>query len=89
MKRNRVRLAALLLALLLAAGLAPPKGRAVLSGVYFTAVNEQLLELSSDTMPFLSGAVVCAKPHLCRDGPGRELRTELHLGTGDSIHQQN
>ena len=57
MKRNRVRLAALLLALLLAAGLAPPKGRAVLSGVYFTAVNEQLLELSSDTMPFLSGGV--------------------------------
>ena len=57
MKRNRVRLAALLLALLLVAGLAPPKGRAVLSGVYFTAVNEQLLELSSDTMPFLSGGV--------------------------------
>lgn len=43
--------------LLLAIGLAPPKGRAVLSGVYFTAANEQLLELSSETMPFLSGGV--------------------------------
>lgn len=57
MKKGKARLAALLLALLLAANLAPAKGRAVLEGVYFTAVNEQLLDLSSDTMPFLSGGV--------------------------------
>jgi len=57
MKKWKGRLAALALALLLTAGLAPSRGRAVLSGVYFTAVNEQLLELRSDTMPFLSGGV--------------------------------
>lgn len=43
--------------LLLAIGLTPPRGRAVLSGVYLTAANEQLLELSGETMPFLSGGV--------------------------------
>ena len=46
------------LAVTLALALPPAAGRAVLSDVYFTAVNEQLLDLSSDTMPFWSGGVL-------------------------------
>ena len=57
MKRWKRRLAAWFLVLLLALGLGPQEGRAVLSGVYFTAVNEQLLDLNSETMPFLYGGV--------------------------------
>ncbi len=48
------RLAALLLTLLLTVQLSSPPARAVLSGVYFTAVNDELLELSQETMPFWS-----------------------------------
>lgn len=56
MKRTkRRRLLAWLLALALVVGLTPYEGRAALQGVYFTAANEQLLELSSATMPFWSG----------------------------------
>ena len=57
MKRWKRRLTAWLLVLLLALGLGPQEGRAVLSEVYFTAVNEQLLDLNSETMPFLYGGV--------------------------------
>lgn len=57
MKDWKRRLAAWAMVLVLALAVSPPEGNAVLSGVYFTAVNEQLLELSSDTMPFLSGGV--------------------------------
>lgn len=57
MKRWKRRLAAWTMVLLLALGLGPQEGRAVLSGVYFTAVNEQLLDLSGETMPFLYGGV--------------------------------
>lgn len=46
------------LAAALALALLPAAGRAVLSDVYFTAVNEQLLDLTSDTMPFWSGGVL-------------------------------
>lgn len=49
------RLLSWLLALALVVSLAPSQSRAVLQGVYFTAANEQLLELSSATMPFWSG----------------------------------
>ena len=42
----------------LALALPPAAGQAVLSDVYFTAVNEQLLDLTSDTMPFWSGGVL-------------------------------
>jgi len=38
--------------------LPPSPGRAALTGVYFTAVNEDLLELDADTMPFTSGGVL-------------------------------
>ena len=57
MKHWKRRLAAWALALALALTLSPPTGQAVLSGVYFTAVNELLLELNSETMPFLNGGV--------------------------------
>jgi len=42
----------------MALALLPAAGQATLSDVYFTAVNEQLLDLSSDTMPFWSGGVL-------------------------------
>lgn len=53
--KRRSRLAAVLL--ILAALLAPSSGRAVLTDVYLTAVNNQVLELDSETMPFRSGGV--------------------------------
>ncbi len=46
------------LAVLLALTLVPNRGRAALEGVYFTAANEQLLDLTSETMPFYSGGVL-------------------------------
>lgn len=52
------RLAVWVLAAALALSLYPAAGRAVLSDVYFTAVNDQLLELSDETMPFWSGGVL-------------------------------
>ncbi len=57
-KSWKIRLCALALALLLTGTLAPATGQAVLSDVYFTAVNEQLLDMNSDTMPFWSGGVL-------------------------------
>lgn len=53
--KRRGRLAAVLL--ILAALLAPSSGQAVLTDVYLTAVNNQVLELDSETMPFRSGGV--------------------------------
>ena len=58
------RLAALALALTLLTALAPPAGRAVLSDVYFTAANEELLELSGETMPFWSVGVLYVSSRL-------------------------
>jgi len=55
---GKTRAWAFTLALVMALALLPAAGRAVLSDVYFTAVNEQLLDLSSDTMPFWSGGVL-------------------------------
>lgn len=46
------------LALLLVLTMAPGRGRAVLEGIYFTAANEQLLDLTSETMPFYSGGTL-------------------------------
>ena len=60
MKRRgwKTRAWALALAVALALALPPAVGQAVLSDVYFTAVNEQLLDLTSDTMPFWSGGEI-------------------------------
>ena len=48
------RLAALALAVMMTLSIAPQRTEAVLSGVYFTAVNDELLDLRDDTMPFWS-----------------------------------
>lgn len=54
--RNRLRrIASLVLALLLTAQLAPAPAGAPVSGVYLTAVNDEMVELSRETMPFWSG----------------------------------
>lgn len=58
MKNWRRRLAAWALALVLTLAMTPGQGQAVLQGVYLTAVNENILELSSETMPFWSGGVL-------------------------------
>lgn len=60
----RRRLTAFGLALALALALVQDTGRAVLSDVYFTAVNEQVLELNSETMPFWSGGVLYVSSRL-------------------------
>jgi len=54
-KKQRLAGAILALAVLLAL---VPRGSAAPAGVYFTAANEQLLELTSDTMPFWSRGVL-------------------------------
>lgn len=55
MKKRMRRVCSLLLAVALVLCMAPATGRAALSGVYFTAANDLLLDLTSDTMPFWSG----------------------------------
>ena len=55
MKRKITRLTAFLLALGLALCVTGREGRAVLEGVYFSAADEQLLDLNKETMPFYSG----------------------------------
>ena len=55
MKQWKKRILSLALSLLTVLALIPAPSSAALSGVYFTAVNEQLLDLSYDTMPFWSG----------------------------------
>ncbi len=55
MKRIIKRLTAFVLALVLTFCFAGREGSAVLEGVYFSAANEQLLDLTADTMPFYSG----------------------------------
>ena len=57
-KKTFQRVAAWSLTLLLVLALVPTRGKAVLDGVYFTAANEQLLDLTSETMPFYSGGVL-------------------------------
>ena len=57
MKRWRRRLAVLLLALAALLACVPPAGQAYLTDVYLTAVNNQVLEMDSATMPFRSGGV--------------------------------
>lgn len=70
MKNRMRRLWALLLSLLLLMGLTAGPGRAALSGVYFTAANDQLLPLSDETMPFYSNGVLYIS---CRFFEGGEL----------------
>ena len=55
MKRWVKKCAAFLLAFLMTVSLFQDTGRGVLEGVFFSAANDQLLDLSEDTMPFYSG----------------------------------
>ena len=55
MKRWAKKCTAFLLAFLMTVSLFQDTGRGVLEGVFFSAANDQLLDLSEDTMPFYSG----------------------------------
>lgn len=55
MKRWIKKSAAFLLAFLMMVSIFQDIGRGVLEGVYFSAANDRLLELTEDTMPFYSG----------------------------------
>lgn len=52
------RAGAWVLVLVLMLALVPERGQAALEGVYFTAADEKLMDLNSETMPFYSGGVL-------------------------------
>lgn len=64
MKRRMRRLAAFAVTLLLFVCLLPGQGQASSSGVYFTAANENLMELNSETMPFYANGVLYVSSRL-------------------------
>lgn len=68
MKRWSRRLAAFFAALLMIASVVRLEGAAVLEGVYFTAVNQLLLELDDETMPFWSNGVLYVSEKVFEDG---------------------
>lgn len=68
MKTRLRRTAALLTAVLLLVLLNPGPGRASGSGVYFTAANEQLMDLNSETMPFYSNGVLYVSSRVFEGG---------------------
>ncbi|MDE7220595.1 MAG: hypothetical protein K2O45_13415, partial [Oscillospiraceae bacterium] len=84
MKNRLRRCAALALALLLLACLTNVPGRATASGVYFTAANDQLMDLTADTMPFYSNGVLYVSSRLfeCDElGVSYARHTSLGLAT--------
>ena len=68
MKNRLHRFAALALTLLLLACLTGVPVRASADGVYFTAANDQLMELTADTMPFYSNDVLYVSSRLFEGG---------------------
>ena len=68
MKNRLRRFAALALTLLLLACLTGVPVRASADGVYFTAANDQLMELTADTMPFYSNDVLYVSSRLFESG---------------------
>lgn len=69
MYRTRRRLITLLMAILFILALTPAPVRASSSsGIYFTAANEQLMDLSYDTMPFYSNGVLYVSSRLFEGG---------------------
>lgn len=57
--RRKIRSAlAFVMALMMTASVVSMDGRALLSGVYFSAADEQLLDLNKETMPFYYGDVL-------------------------------
>ena len=80
MKPQHRRLTALFMALALALLLSPAPVRASsTSDIYFTAVNDQLMDLSYDTMPFYSNSVLYVSSRLFEGG-------ELGLSYGRNIN---
>ena len=63
MKRWIKKCTAFLLACLITVSLFHDKGRSILEGVYLSAANDQLLELTEDTMPFYSGGQLYISNH--------------------------
>lgn len=72
------RFTSFIMAALFLAALMPPAGRASADTVYFTAVNDHLLELNAETMPFYSGNVLYVSSRLFEG-------TELGISYGRSI----
>ena len=70
MKKKLGRMAVFLLSLLFLISLTSVPGQAALEGVYFTSANDQLLPLSSETMPIYSNGVLYIT---CRFFEGGEL----------------
>ena len=62
------RLRVWILCLLVLGCLAPVSGQAASSGVYFTAANDQLMDLTADTMPFYSNGVLYVSSRLFEGG---------------------
>lgn len=80
MNPQRRRSAALLMALALLLLLSPAPVRASsTSGLYFTAINDQLMDLSYDTMPFYSNSVLYVPSRLFEGG-------ELGLSYGRNVN---
>ena len=68
MKHRSRRLTAFFAALLMIASVVRLDGAAVLEGVFFTAVNQQLLELNDETMPFWQDGVLYVSEKVFEDG---------------------
>ena len=80
MKLRRRHFTALLMILALLLILSPAPVRASsTSGLYFTAVNDQLMDLSYDTMPFYSNSVLYVSSRLFEGG-------ELGLSYGRNVN---
>lgn len=68
MKHWSRRLGAFLTALLMMISIVSQESEAVLEGVYFTAVNQQLLDLNDETMPFWLNGVLYVSEKIFEDG---------------------
>ncbi len=68
MKHRTRRLTAFFAALLMIVSVVRLEGAAVLEGVFFTAVNQQLLELDDETMPFWRDGVLYVSEKVFEDG---------------------
>lgn len=88
MKTRPRRITALLMTLLLAAALVSGPGRAAGTGVYFTAANEQLMELNSENMPFYSNGVLYVSSRLFEGGElGLSYGRNTNLGLATLYRQ--
>lgn len=88
MNRLKSRLAALALVLALALMLGSPPSEAAFSGIYITAVNERVLELNDETMPFLSDGVLYVSNSVF-DGNDLEVRYMRNNSMGLAVLYTN